>query len=140
MIYSQKEYDEYFKKYNVEPEIISDGDEFYDNYGTDFVLLTDKHIKAIQEGKVLYIDINGGEYCCLLKKKDIRQKVGYNINKDELVRALQYDREQYQKGYEDGKSDVLDKIRADIEEIDYWGFRKVLEIINKYKTESEVEE
>lgn len=68
-IYREKEYDEYFKKYNVEPEIISDGDEFANNFGTDYVLLTDKHIKAIQEGKVLYVDINCGEYCCLLKKE-----------------------------------------------------------------------
>ena len=39
-IYRKKEYDEYFKKYNVEPQIISDGDEFNSNFGTDFVLLT----------------------------------------------------------------------------------------------------
>lgn len=68
--YSKKEYDECFKKYNVEPEIISEGDEFSSYFGTDYVLLTDKHIKAIQEGKVLYVDINAGEYCCLLKKAE----------------------------------------------------------------------
>ena len=68
-IYRKKEYDEYFKKYNVEPQIISDGDEFNSNFGTDFVLLTDEHIQAIQEGKALYVDINCGEYCCLLKKE-----------------------------------------------------------------------
>jgi hypothetical protein len=68
-IYREKEYDEYFKRYNVEPEIIFDGDKFYNHFGTDYVLLTDKHIKAIQEGKALYVDINDGEYCCLLKKE-----------------------------------------------------------------------
>ena len=36
------------------------------------------------------------------------QKVGVNIDKDELVRALQYDREQYNKGYEDGYNDAID--------------------------------
>lgn len=28
--------------------------------------------------------------------------VGVTVDKDELVRALQYDRDQYKKGYEDG--------------------------------------
>ena len=69
LIYNEKEYDECFKRYNVEPEVICDGDEFSPHYGTDYVLLTDEHIKAIQEGKALYVDINCGEYCCLLKKE-----------------------------------------------------------------------
>lgn len=30
-----------------------------------------------------------------------RQTIGYDINKDELIKALQYDRDQYQKGYAD---------------------------------------
>lgn len=30
------------------------------------------------------------------------QAVEYNINKDELIKALKYDREQYEKGYSDG--------------------------------------
>ena len=70
MTYHEKEYDEYFKEYNTEPEIISDGDEYSENYGENFVLLTDEHIKAIQEGKTLCVDINDGEYACLLKKKE----------------------------------------------------------------------
>jgi len=28
--------------------------------------------------------------------------VGLNVNKDELIKALQYDRQQYEKGYKDG--------------------------------------
>lgn len=32
------------------------------------------------------------------------QKVGINVDKDELVKALEYDRNQYQKGYEDAKT------------------------------------
>ena len=78
-IYREKEYDEYFKKYNVEPQIISDGDKFNANFGTDYVLLTDEYIKAIQEGKALCVDINYGEYCCLLKKEMIESG-----NEDEL--------------------------------------------------------
>ena len=30
------------------------------------------------------------------------QSVGFNVDKDELLRALQYDRDQYTKGREDG--------------------------------------
>lgn len=29
-------------------------------------------------------------------------KVGINVNKEELIKALQYDRDQYEKGYADG--------------------------------------
>lgn len=32
----------------------------------------------------------------------VRQTIGYDIDKTELVRALRYDREQYEKGYADG--------------------------------------
>lgn len=68
MIYYELEFEDPFKKDSVEPKIISDGDKISENYGMDLVLLTDEHIKAIQEGKALYVDINEGEYCCLLKK------------------------------------------------------------------------
>ena len=30
------------------------------------------------------------------------QSYGFDVNKEELTKALQYDREQYSKGYEDG--------------------------------------
>ena len=33
------------------------------------------------------------------------QKVGFDIDKNELVKALAYDRAQYSKGFEDGKID-----------------------------------
>lgn len=32
------------------------------------------------------------------------RKVGIDVNKDELIKALKYDREQYKKGYADGKA------------------------------------
>lgn len=35
------------------------------------------------------------------------QKYGINVDKEELLRALQYDRNQYEKGYDDGKADAL---------------------------------
>lgn len=48
--------------------------------------------------------------------KAVRIK-GVNVDKEALIKALQYDRNQYSKGYEDGKNDVLDKIRAEIDKI-----------------------
>ena len=38
------------------------------------------------------------------------QRVQINVDKDELIKALQYDRDQYEKGYEDGKRYAEDKI------------------------------
>jgi hypothetical protein len=38
------------------------------------------------------------------------QRVGVNVDKDELIRALQYDRNQYEKGYADGHRDALDSL------------------------------
>jgi hypothetical protein len=34
-------------------------------------------------------------------------RVGVNVDKDELVKALQYDRGQYQKGYDDRDSEII---------------------------------
>ena len=33
-----------------------------------------------------------------------------NVDKEELIRALQYDRDQYEKGYADGKRDAMDEL------------------------------
>lgn len=35
---------------------------------------------------------------------EVRQTIGYNIDKSELIKALNYDRDQYGRGYQDGKS------------------------------------
>lgn len=35
---------------------------------------------------------------------EVRQTIGYNIDKLELIKALNYDRDQYEKGYQDGRS------------------------------------
>lgn len=37
---------------------------------------------------------------------EINATIGYNINKEELIKALTYDRHQYEKGYQDGKAEV----------------------------------
>ncbi len=74
------------------------------------------------------------------------RKVGVNVDKGELIKALQYDRDQYTKGYEDGKNEILDGIRAEIADLDdadydhegyYKAVTDALQIIDKYKTESE---
>ena len=39
-------------------------------------------------------------------------KVGCHVDKDELEKALRYDRDQYVKGYEDGKRDAAAAIEA----------------------------
>jgi hypothetical protein len=38
------------------------------------------------------------------------QRVGVNVDKEELLRALAYDREQYVKGYKDGVNAVCERI------------------------------
>lgn len=35
------------------------------------------------------------------------QNVGVNVDKDELLKALQYDREQYKKGYNDRDEEIV---------------------------------
>ena len=79
------------------------------------------------------------------------RKVGVNVDKEELIKALQYDRYQYTKGYEDGKNDVLDKIRAEIEQNAYsivHGINNhekgmtlygILQVIDKYREGGDAE-
>lgn len=33
----------------------------------------------------------------------VESSIGYAVDKEELIKALQYDRKQYEKGYEDGR-------------------------------------
>ena len=35
----------------------------------------------------------------------VTQKIGIDVSKDELIKALKYDCEQYEKGYADGKAE-----------------------------------
>lgn len=39
------------------------------------------------------------------------QGVGINVDKEELVKALAYDREQYVKGYKDGVKEFAEKLK-----------------------------
>ena len=84
----------------------------------------------------------------------VNQAIGYTVDKEELIKALQYDREQYTKGYSDCKNDMLAKVKQAREEIlklddinpDYPMDRtihvsrnEVLEILDKLIAESETE-
>lgn len=44
--------------------------------------------------------------------------VGVDVNKEELFKALAYDRQQYQKGYTDGINEVILQLEAEIESSD----------------------
>ena len=48
------------------------------------------------------------------------QNVGVNVNKAELIRALAYDRDQYDKGYSDGyetgRLAMLDELKRKLQE------------------------
>ena len=39
---------------------------------------------------------------------------GINVDKDELIKALKYDRDQYEKGYADGCRGAMDRIKAEV--------------------------
>lgn len=73
------------------------------------------------------------------------RKCGVDVDKDELIKALNYDRDQYSKGYKDGVNDTLNKVRAELhataelhEDGDYYLRDEWIdEIFDKYMTESE---
>ena len=59
-----------------------------------------------------------------------------DINKDELVKALQYDRHQYSKGYADGAIEFADRLKKwFVENSNYWFSHTVnMEIDDVLKT------
>ena len=60
------------------------------NYQSPITMYTDQIIKDIVEKQDEY----------LMEKV---RKVGFDINKEELAKALKYDRDQYMRGYTDGR-------------------------------------
>ena len=38
---------------------------------------------------------------------EIKQTIGFDVDKDELIKALKYDRNQYEEGYQAGKRDSM---------------------------------
>ena len=65
--YSKEEYDKAFEKADTGATIIEEGDIVNHCYGTDYFILTPEYLNALQAGKALYIPINGGEYCMMIK-------------------------------------------------------------------------
>ena len=77
--------------------------------------LTRQKLFWTEKGKTMYkspIDIYYGQMETQLEGSVLRavQKVGVNVDKEELIRALKYDRDQYDKGYSDGERDSMDSM------------------------------
>ena len=52
-------------------------------------------------------------------------KCGVNVNKEELIKALQYDRQQYKKGYADGVREFAGRVKKSAFDCDVsFGFGK----------------
>ena len=63
-------------------------------------------------------------------------KCGVSVDKDELIKALQYDRDQYDKGYADAKAEVAREI---FEEMQLrMGVNEVIAELKKKYTEEQV--
>lgn len=62
----------------------------------------------------------------------VSRAVGYDVDKTELLKALQYDREQYTKGYRDGRKDMLNEIKEKIQKTyENTGFSYLLVALEK---------
>jgi hypothetical protein len=69
----------------------------------------------MEKGKAMYkspIEIIYGQMQKQMEGDILKavQSYGINVDKDELLRALQYDRNQYKKGYMDGKTDAMSEL------------------------------
>lgn len=42
------------------------------------------------------------------------QRVDVNVNKEELIKALNYDRQQYEKGYADGIKEFAERLKDEV--------------------------
>lgn len=60
----------------------------------DIITIVKKQMEAVVENEVLKA-VHG---------------VGVNVDKEELIKALQYDRDQYNKGYKDGAKAFAEKL------------------------------
>lgn len=65
------------------------------------------------------------------------QNVGIDVNKEELTKALQYDRGQYEKGYKDGYENAIDKFaELVIEAFTYIPKKYVMALAEELKAEN----
>lgn len=63
----------------------------------------------------------------------LRQEIGYTVDKEELIKALQYDRQQYDKGYQDGLKHLSEDTVTDwmVEYIQMNGIKCLMELVMK---------
>ena len=61
------------------------------------------------------------------------QNVGIDVNKEELIKALQYDRNQYEKGHKDGYEFGIDRCIKMIEETVWRDTDMLVESIRELK-------
>ena len=62
----------------------------YESPITQIITDISSQVRELQDGRLMY---------------EVQQAIGYDIDRIELIKALNYDRNQYQKGYEDGRKD-----------------------------------
>ena len=60
------------------------------------------------------------------------QKVGINVDRDELLKALDYDREQYDKGYRNGLADAMNGSVYIVTQGEYSDYH-IVKIFNSFK-------
>ena len=87
----------------------------------DIFTQTANIVKKMHEKQDEYV------YQCVLK-------TGVNVDKEELIKALKYDREQYSKGYTDGINEFAERLRALMTRKDFYPvfFKNIL---NEVKAE-----
>ena len=109
-------------------------------YGLEDFYLTDGDIENLKKGKKLYTTINYGEYAMVLRYQKKREGERMSVISEAEIKSMTKE-QNYVRGYKDGKSDVLDKIRTEIAELqkeykEYgWAYDDALEVIDKYRSE-----
>lgn len=68
------------------------------DYASPIEMITNNIIKSDEEQL---------EDCMLFS---VERKIGFKVDKEELIKALEYDRKQYEKGFEDGLKSAVDWI------------------------------
>ena len=63
--------------------------------------------------------------------QSVAQGMGINIDKEELIKALQFDRGQYEKGYKDGVKALAERFRALLSEYSAYDTLHTYEILDR---------
>ncbi len=86
-----------FAPFKSLPKINTDKELMMGMYESPIELITDKVLTQIRKGQEDYV-------------YEVVQNMGVNVNKEELLKALEYDRQQYCKGFEDGIREFVKNI------------------------------